>query len=292
MELAFFGLGNMGFPIARNLIRGGHTVTTAVHRSREAAERLQSLGGHIAASPSDAVRGAEMIFTIVPDDRALLELLLDDAMLAAIPRGSVIVEMTSSSAKAVRQVADAYALRDVPVLDAPVSGGVKGAADATMSMLCAGAPEIFQQVRPVLEGIAGKLCYVGAAPGLGKMLKSLNNLLSAINKTAVGEAWQIAKAHGVDPDAFFQAVTSSSGDSAALRASFSRIRDGSYTPPGFTVALMRKDLELAMGLAEDMTLPLAESVLEYYRQAAPFDQEDSTAVAKVRFPARQSGEIL
>lgn len=287
MNLAFFGLGNMGFPIARNLLRGGHAVTTAVHRSREPAERLQALGGRIAASPAEAVQNAQLVFTIVPDDRALLDLLLDEAVMEAVPRGSTIVEMTSSSAGAVRQVAGAYGPRGVAVLDAPVSGGVQGAARGTMSMLCAGSPETFQRVRPVLEGIAGKLCYVGPQPGQGKVIKSLNNLLSAVNKIAVGEAWRMAEANGVAPDAFLDAISASSGDSAALRAAFPRIRSGDYTP-GFTVALMRKDLELALGLAGNMTLPLAEDALEYYRRAAAFDQEDSTAVAKVRFSNREA----
>ena len=283
MNIAFFGLGNMGFPIAANLLKNGHTVTTAVHRSRESALRLQELGGKIAPSPVEAVKDAEIIFTIVPDDRALAALMLDEAMLAAVPAGSVIVEMTSASAGAVQAVADAYGAKGVALLDAPVSGGVKGAANATMSMLCAGERSVFEQVTPVLNGIAGKLCYVGAQPGQGKIIKSLNNLLSAVNKTAVGEAWRMAAEHGVDPDAFFEAVSASSGDSAALRAAFPRIISGEYTP-GFTVALMRKDVQLAMDLAGSMTLPLGEATLEYYKQAAPFDHEDSTAVAKVRFP--------
>ena len=155
-----------------------------------------------------------------------------------------------------------------------------------MSMLCAGDRAVFDRVTPVLRDIAGKLCYVGARPGQGKIIKSLNNLLSAINKTAVGEAWRMAEAHGVDPDAFFDAVSASSGDSAALRASFPKIRSGDYAP-GFTVALMRKDLELAMSLADGMTLPLGEAVLDYYRRAREFDSEDSAAVAKVRYPDRK-----
>ena len=89
----------------------------------------------------------------------------------------------------------------------------------------------------------------------------------------------------MDPDAFFDAISSSSGDSFALRAAFPKIRAEDYAP-GFTVALMRKDLELAMGLADDMVLPLGEAVLDYYRRAREFDQEDSTAVAKVRYPSR------
>ncbi|MGO5050830.1 NAD(P)-dependent oxidoreductase [Dysosmobacter sp. Sow4_B12] len=282
MHIAFFGLGNMGFPIAANLLKTGHRVTTAVHRDPAPAQHLQALGGTIAASPAEALRDAELIFTIVPNDNALLGL-LNEGFLSALPAGSVVVEMTSASAAAAEKAAALCAARGVSLLDAPVSGGVKGAANGTMSMLCAGDREVFDRVTPVLRDIAGKLCYVGSKPGQGKIIKSLNNLLSAINKTAVGEAWRMAEAHGVDPDAFFDAVSASSGDSAALRASFPKIRSGDYAP-GFTVALMRKDLELAMALADGMTLPLGEAVLDYYRRAREFDSEDSTAVAKVRYP--------
>lgn len=282
MRIAFFGLGNMGFPIAKNLIANGHSVTTAVHRSVETARRFEALGGRVATSPGAAVADAELIFTILPNDQALLGLLLSEALLSQLPTGSVLVEMTSASANAVRTVAEALAQRQVSVLDAPVSGGITGAANATMSMLCAGERTVYDRVNPVLEGIAGTLCYLGEAPGLGKMVKSLNNLLSAVNKTAVGEAWQIAAANGIDPAVFLDAISASSGDSAALRAAFPRIRDNQYTA-GFTVALMRKDLELAMGLAEGLHLPLAEATLDYYHQATPFDGEDSAAVAKVRY---------
>jgi len=287
MKIAFFGLGNMGFPIAANLLKNGHTVVSAVHRSQETAQRFQALGGQIAPSQADAVKDAELIFTIVPNDQALLELLLDEAMLSAIPSGSVIIEMTSASAKAVQAVAEAYAPRNVSVLDAPVSGGVPGAVKGTMSMLCAGDAAVLERVMPVLNGISGTQCYVGAQPGQGKIIKSLNNLLNAIGKAAVGEAWRMAEAHGVNPDAFFEAVSASSGDSVALRQTFPRIQSNDFQA-SFTIALMRKDLGLALDLANQMNLPLSEAALEYYRQAAPFDHEDSSAVIKVRFPDHET----
>lgn len=284
MNIAFFGLGNMGFPIAANLLKHGHTVTTAIHRNPTPALELQALGAAIASSPAGALKDAELIFTIVPNDSALLGL-LDEAFLTALPAGSVVVDMTSASAGAAKQAAALCASRNAALLDAPVSCGVKGAASGTMSMICAGDRAVFERVSPVLEEITGKLCYVGDQQGQAKIIKSLNNLLSAINKTAVGEAWRIAEAHGVDPNAFFDAISASSGNSVALQAAFPKIRSGDYAP-GFTVALMRKDLELAMGLADHMVLPLGEAVLDYYRRAREFDNEDSTAVAKVRYSDR------
>lgn len=284
MRIAFFGLGNMGFPIAANLLKHGHTVITAVHRNPEPALRLQDLGGQIAASPADAVRDAEYLFTIVPEDSALLELLLAPELVEAIPAGAAIVDMTSASPQAIQTVADFYLPRGIGVLDAPVSGGVTGATAGTMSMLCAGDEALFRQVEPLLECISGKRCYIGSQPGQGKIVKSLNNLLNAVNKAAVGEAWQMAEAHGIDPAAFEEAISASSGDSYAFRTTFPRIRSGNYTP-AFTVKLMRKDVGLAMALAGEKQLPLGETTLKYYQLAEEFDSEDSSAVTKVRFPA-------
>ena len=283
MRIAFFGLGNMGFPIAANLLKHGHTVTTAVHRSPEAPERLRELGGIIAPSAAEAVRDAEVVFTIVPEDTALLALLLDETLASAVPPDCTIADMTSASPGAIQTVEAFYAARGIGVLDAPVSGGVAGARAGTMTMLCAGPRAVFDRLCPLLEDISGKRCYVGEQVGHGKMVKSLNNLLNAVNKAAVGEAWQMAQAHGIDPDAFSEAVSASSGDSYAFRTTFPRIRAENYSP-AFTVALMRKDVGLAMALAEGKHLPLSETTLKYYELAREFDGEDSSAVTKVRFP--------
>lgn len=286
MHIAFFGLGNMGFPIAANLLKHGHTVTTAVHRNPDSALRFQALGGMVAPSPAQAVEGAELIFTIVPEDTTLLELLLSPAMAEAIAPGSVIVDMTSASPGAIQTVAGFYEPRGVAVLDAPVSGGVAGAKAGTMTMLCAGSKDVLERVTPVLEHISGKRCCIGPRPGQGKIVKSLNNLLNAVNKAAVGEAWQMAEAHGIDPDAFSEAISASSGGSYAFRTTFPRIQKGDYAP-AFTVALMRKDVGLALALAEGKHLPLSETTLQYYERAREFDGEDSSAVTKVRFPAHE-----
>ena len=284
MRIAFFGLGNMGFPIAANLLKNGHTVVTAVHRNSDPALRLQELGGQIADAPAAAVRNADYIFTIVPEDTALLELLLEPELAEAVSPGSTIVDMTSASPQAIQTVAEFYTLRGVKVLDAPVSGGVAGAKAGTMTMLCAGDEAVLRQAEPILESVSGKRCYIGPQPGQGKIVKSLNNLLNAVNKAAVGEAWQIAEAHGIDPAAFEAAISASSGDSYAFRTTFPRIRNENYTP-AFTVKLMRKDVGLAMALAEGNYLPLGETTLKYYQLAEKFDTEDSSAVTKVRFPA-------
>ena len=282
MQIAFFGLGNMGSPIAANLIKSGYNVTITVHHNPAPAERLIKLGAHLAETPALAVADADVIFTIVPNDTALLNLLTPE-LLKVVKPGATIIEMTSASGDAVCQVAKRCRKYGLNLLDAPVSGGVSGATKGTMSILCAGDKAILEKVRPLLDCISGKVCYLGEQIGQAKIVKSLNNLLSAINKTAVTEAYKIAMKKKVSPQVFYDAISVSSGNSAAFGAVVPRLRAKDFST-GFSVALMRKDLELALALKPaDLNLPLSETVLEYYKQAAPFDQEDSSAVAKVNF---------
>lgn len=276
-KIAFFGLGNMGLPIACNLSSSGHIVRCCVHRDSAGPAALQAAGGIICPTVSAAVQDADLLFSIVPDDRAMGGLLLDEALLEALPAGCALVEMTSCSARAMATVAQAYAARGIDVLDAPVSGGVTGAANRSMTMICAGNPDLFAKLRPLLAQISAQQCYVGSQPGDGKKVKSLNNLLSAMQKVASAEVLHLAEATGLDMEAFYKAVSASSGDSAAFRALWPKTRSGDFTP-GFTMALMRKDVGLALDLAEGLDLPLAQLTYAAYAADAALDKLDSTAV--------------
>ena len=202
MKTAFFGLGNMGLPIALNLLKNGHEVRSFIHRSTEGPEALKAAGGIISYTAVEAVKDADIIFTIVPDDDALMKLMLDEKMTASVKDGSMIIEMTSCSPEAVIKLADEYRKRNVEVLDAPVSGGVKAAKNASMTMMCAGDKEVFDRAKPILSQIGKKLFYVGGL-GNGKMVKSLNNLLAAINAIGICEVANTVKKQGIDPRIVF-----------------------------------------------------------------------------------------
>ena len=282
-RIAYFGLGKMGIGPALNLQKAGYEVHTAVHRSRAGADRLAAAGGVIDASPAEALRGAKVIFSIVPDDAALEELALSDSFLDAVEEDAVLVEMTSCSAKAVRKVAEAFEKRGAHVLDAPVSGGTVSADNGTMSMMCAGSREIFERMRPYLEVVGKELFLVSEQVGDGKKVKSLNNLLGAANRALTGEVWRIAQANGLDPEQVFQVICASSGNSTGFRATWPRLMSGEFTAT-FTVAHMRKDVNLAGDLAEGLSVPLTRTVQAYYRAATEFDAQDSGAIAKVVLP--------
>ncbi len=282
-RIAYFGLGKMGIGPALNLQKAGFEVHTAVHHSRAGAEKLAEAGGVIDASPAEALRGAKVIFSIVPDDAALEKLALSESFLDAVEKDAVLVEMTSCSAKAVRKVAEAFEKRGAHVLDAPVSGGTVSAENGTMSMMCAGSREIFERMKPYLEIIGRELFLVSEEIGDGKKVKSLNNLLAATNRTMTGEVWRIAEKNGLDPEQVYQVICASSGNSAGFRATWPRLMSGDFKAT-FTVAHMRKDVNLAGDLAEDLSVPLTRTIQAYYRAASEFDGEDSGAIAKVVLP--------
>jgi len=279
-KVAFFGLGNMGLPIALNLVKAGYNVTTAIHHSDKGPLALEKAGGKIAGSKTDAVKDAELIFTIVSNDVSLRGLLLDKEMIDAIPAGSVIIEMTSASPQAVQDVASAYEKKGVFVIDAPVSGGTKKAADATMTIMCGGNRDAFDRILPDLEVTGKNILYLGAV-GAGKMVKSVNNLLASIHKIAVAESVKIIEKNGIDPEVFYSTVVQSSGNSFQFQRDFYKYLKRDYTPT-FTLGLMKKDLGLALALADDIYTPMSKLTLDMFEKASEqYSEEDTTAIIRV-----------
>ncbi len=280
MNIAFFGLGNMGFPVAANLLKAGHEVTSAAHRSKERVEKLVALGGKCAASPAEAAKDADIIFTIVPNDASLEELMVSPDMLEAVKDGVIIIDMTSATPGAVRKLEEFFAPKHARVLDAPVSGGIAGAAAGTMTMMCSGDRALFDEVMPVLQSISGKQYYVGAEVGQGKMIKALNNLVGAANLAVVAEMDRIVRKNNIDPDVVYEVLSAATATSFQFVNCYPRISKQDFRPT-FTVALMKKDLGIAMGMAEGLNLPMVETTYEYYKQAEPYGSEDYSAIAKV-----------
>ena len=282
MKIAYFGLGKMGLGPAINLVRAGHEVQTAVHRNPFGAEKLREQGGIIASDPAEAVRDADVIISIVPDDAALKSLFSQEKLLNALKPGAILIDMTSCSAQAICQVAERLQEYQVEVLDAPVSGGVKAADDGTMTMICAGKQEVFDHARPILDVIGEYIILVSERLGDDKKIKSLNNLLAAVDRAATGEIARLAGQHDLDPRKVYDVISHSSGDSGTFRLTWQKLQNQDYRAT-FTVAHMRKDVNLALDLAEELHLPIAEAVQDYYEKAMCFKDEDSCAVAKVNY---------
>ncbi len=280
MKIAFFGLGAMGAPMAEHLLSAGHCVYAAVHCRREAAEDLQRRCGlQLTPAPAEAVRRAEVVLTILSADREVKEVLLSRDMAAAIQPGTVILEMSSCTAEAVQEVAAFYRGRGVPVVDAPVSGGVLGAEKGTLTVFASGDEAAQARVEPILKAFARTIYHLGQC-GMGKTFKNLDNLLSMYNLMGLCEIYRIAEKQQIDPQLFYKVIGQNSGASRALANRWLPLTRGEFQP-GFTLRMARKDVENALALGRGLPLPMFGLLLQLMTAAQRHDGEDVNAMRRL-----------
>lgn len=279
MKIALFGLGAMGEPMAGHLLKAGYKVSTAIHHSRAAADRLASSGLEVCDSSAQAVSGAEIVITILPTDKEVLEFLTDVTLADAMAPGTVILEMSSTTTGAVQQIEHFYASRGIQIVDAPVSGGVAGAQNGRLTVFGAGPEEAQQKVRLVLDVFSATVYSLGPC-GMGKTIKNLDNLLSMYNLMGLCEAYHIAMKNGVDPQLFYEVIGSNSGASRALTNRWPKLVNGDFEP-GFTLRLARKDIKNALALGESIPLPMSGMLYQLMTAAEKFDDEDVNALRKL-----------
>lgn len=279
MKIAFFGLGAMGEPMAAHLLNAGHQVTTAIHRSRAAADRLTPSGLMICDTPAQAVSAAEVVLTILPTDKEVLEFLTSEELADAMAPGTILLEMSSTTSAAVQQLERFYVSRGIYVVDAPVSGGIAGAQSGRLTVFAAGTAEAQQKVRPILDVFSATVYSLGPC-GMGKTIKNLDNLLSMYNLMGLCEAYHIAVKNGVDPQLFYDVIGSNSGASRALTNRWFKLVNGDFKP-GFTLRLARKDIKNALALGEGIPLPMSGMLYQLMTAASQFDSEDVNALRKL-----------
>ena len=250
MRLGIVGLGRMGLAMAGRLVETGaevvgHDLDPA--RATDAATRGIGFAG---AVPGVA---APVVLLSLPDERAVAVALA--ALLPALPPGAVVADTSTLDPLAARRFATLAAAQGLHYLDAPVSGGPAGAAAGTLAMMLGGEAEAIARARPALERVATKLLHVGAA-GAGQVAKLVNNLLVATHLAVAAEALRLGARAGVAPAALLPVVNAASGRSAATEVNFPRWILSDAFDSGFTAGLMRKDVRLALGLAEAVGAPL------------------------------------
>ena len=250
-KIAFLGLGNMGAPMAANLVKAGHAVVgfDLVEAARQAAV---ASGVAIAASGAEAARAAEVIVTMLPAGRHVLEAWAD--FLTAAPKGALVIDSSTIDVESAKRAHEAGAAAGARTLDAPVSGGVGGASAGTLTFMCGGAPEAFARAKPILEAMGKRIVHCGGA-GAGQAAKICNNMILGATMIATCEAFALAEKLGLSAEALFEVAANSSGQSWSLT---------SYCPvpgpvptspanrgyrPGFASSLMLKDLKLAQEAA-------------------------------------------
>ncbi|HEY7982613.1 MAG TPA: NAD(P)-dependent oxidoreductase [Ktedonobacterales bacterium] len=262
MRVGFIGLGIMGKPMARNLLRAEHTVTVYARHPERIAD-LVAAGATLAESSASVGRASEVVITMLPNAPEVEEVVLGArGVLEGAAPSTVVVDMSTIAPSASRRLAAACAERSVAFLDAPVSGGSVGAERGTLSIMVGGDADAYARARPVLEamGRADAIFHVGPS-GTGEVVKLANNILCGVIAAGTAEALTMGVAHGVDAATLARIIGMSSGASWQLANVFPlRVWDGSFTP-GFMTDLLLKDLALALDLGAEGNVPLRLTAL-------------------------------
>jgi len=254
--IAFIGLGIMGAPMARHLVRAGHTVV-GYNRSRGPVDRLVEAGGQGADSVAEVVGSAEVVITMLPDSPDVAGVALgDDGIYASASPGVIHVDMSSIRPDVAVRLARAGQEAGVRVLDAPVSGGQAGAEEARLSIMVGAEPADFAAVRPILEVLGSTVVRVGP-PGSGQTVKAANQLVVAGTCELVAEAIVFLRAYGVDTAAALEVLAAGLAGSAVLERKGASMLAGQFAP-GFRVDLHHKDMGIVVDAAraQGVAIPL------------------------------------
>ncbi|QWF82915.1 2-hydroxy-3-oxopropionate reductase [Amycolatopsis sp. CA-230715] len=259
-RLAFIGLGIMGLPMAKNLVAAGFEVT-GYNRSRSKVDAFAAAGGRGADSVREAVRGAEVIVTMLPDSPDVEEVVLG-GVLEHAEKGALLIDFSSIRPDVSRRVAEEAAAKGIRALDAPVSGGEQGAIDGALSIMAGGAAADFESARPVLDAVGGTVVHVGPA-GSGQTVKAANQLIVAGTIELVAEALVFLEAHGVDTAAAITVLAGGLAGNRILDRKAEAMAKREFTP-GFRVELHHKDLGIVQSAARDagVAIPLGAAVAQ------------------------------
>lgn len=259
--IAFLGLGNMGGPMAKNLLAAGHDLTV-FDLVEAACVALAAEGASVAASAADAAKGADVIISMLPAGKHVASTFLgDDGLLAQVSNDTLILDASTIDATTAREVGESAAAMGINFMDTPVSGGVAAAAAGTLAFMCGGTAEAFEQARLILEGMGSpeKIFHAGPA-GAGQVAKAANNMLLAVHMIGTCEALAMGEANGLDPTVLSAIMKASSGNNWSLQVynPWPNVMEGAPSSnnyqPGFMVDLMLKDLGLACEVADSCGL--------------------------------------
>lgn len=253
--VAFIGLGAMGRPMVENLAKAGFTV-----------QSYDKSGSGSHKSPVAAAKGAEILITMLPDGATVREVVLE--ALPALARGSIVVDMSSADPAGTRALGQALQGSGIEMVDAPVSGAVVGARNATLAIMVGGTVAGLARVLPALKAMGNQIFHVGPL-GAGHAVKALNNYIGAAGTLAAFEALLVARAFGLDPKPMLDAINASTGKNSSTERKIPRdILTGTFAS-GFRLALMSKDVGIAAELARGLGLktPFMDTTLKTWREA-------------------------
>ena len=289
MKIGFIGLGIMGKPMAKNLLKAGHELFV-FDINKDSVADVQAAGGKSTSSAAEAASNAEIVITMLPNSPHVKTAILGEkGVLEGIKSGTIIVDMSSIAPLASQEVEKACKAKGIKMLDAPVSGGEPKAIDGTLAIMVGGDKDIFEKVKPILLQVGASAIHCGNI-GAGNSAKLANQVIVALNIAAVAEALTLVKKAGVDPDLVFQAIKGGLAGSTVLNAKAPMMMDSNFKP-GFKIDLHIKDLANALDTGHEVgsPLPLTSLVREMMEtlHADGFGQDDHSALA--RYYAKVSG---
>ena len=259
-KIGFIGLGIMGRPMVKNLIKAGHQVT-AYDIVAAGMDDVASAGAERGSSPKDAASKTDVIITMVPDGPEVEQAILGpNGVIEGARRGSTVIDMSSISPMVAQKVGAALEANGVDFLDAPVSGGEPKAVDGTLAIMVGGRQDVFDKMEPILKNMGATVTLTGKI-GAGNVTKLANQIMVALNIAAMGEALALATKAGLDPEVVFNAVKAGLAGSTVLNVKAPMVYSRNFKP-GFRIRLHQKDLRNALLAAESLkvSLPLTSTV--------------------------------
>lgn len=259
LRIGLIGLGIMGRPMARNLLKAGFPLTV-YNRSAGPAEELAQQGANRVESPAAVARNSDIVISIVTDSPDVEQVVLgENGVIEGVHEGLTLIDMSTISPDVTRQIGERLAARRMAMLDAPVSGGERGAIDGTLSIMVGGEAAVFERCLPVLQAMGKKIVHCGPL-GAGQTVKLCNQIVVGLNNLAMSECLVFAAAAGISVDRMLEAVSAGAAGSWALSNLAPKILQRDFSP-GFKVKLQQKDLRLALAAAGQMHLPLPGTAL-------------------------------
>lgn len=253
MKIGFAGLGQMGRPIALNLMKSGARLAVT-DRTPKSFGEFESKGAGASTDPS-TIFDADIVFLCLPHDKAVEEIVAGEGgLLTRCHAGQIVVDLSTITYKTTVSVAERLAARSVQFLDAPISGMEARAIDGTLTVMCGGERSVFDKVKPLLDRIGNKILYMGG-PGCGQLTKLINQLLFDINAAAIAEILPMSKKMGLDPDLVGEVVNSGTGRSYASEFFIPRILKGHFDD-GYPMKHAYKDLISGAELGAGLSIPM------------------------------------
>jgi len=282
MKVGFIGLGIMGKPMAKNIIKAGYEVVVTTHK-KAVVDEMVAAGAQGAANGKEVASQCDVVITMLPNSPNVRDAVLGkDGVLEGAKAGLVLIDMSSIDPVESRKIGEALAAKGVEMLDAPVSGGEPKAVDGTLSVMVGGKKDLFDKYAPLLKTMAGSVVYVGEL-GSGNVAKLANQIVVACNIAAVAEALTFAKKAGTDPKLVFEAIKGGLAGSTVMNAKAPMMLERNFKP-GFRIELHIKDLNNALNAAHAISapVPLTGQVMEMMQvlKADEHQKEDHSSLVK------------